>query len=130
MRFSVFTLCLCGLLLMNLPGCQRSTSLPTGKVEGSVTYRGKPLKNGYASFESTPPGYGAIADIKEGKFVVNGDVVLGSYVVTILPQYAAPGKELKPENVVAIPAKYQNEKTSGLTADVSSGWNQFTFNLK
>ncbi len=117
-----------------LTGCsEKADGPPTARVSGTVTFQGQPVQAGKVNFESDPPGYGASATIKQGKFSVDGDVVLGNYKVTITPPPPGPpvpGQTAELVDAKDIPEQYRVVKTSDLTAKVESGSNTFKFELK
>ncbi len=117
-----------------LSGCGESAKgPPTGRVTGTVTFQGKPVDEGRINFESDPPGYGAAADVKQGNFAVDGDVVVGNYKVTVTappPKPPVPGQTATIADPKDIPAKYRLTKTSDLVAKVQAGSNKLTFDLK
>lgn len=119
---------------LTLLGCGGGgTSKPTASVSGTVTFNGQPVKAGLVNFESDPPGNAAQGDLKDGKFTLNGAVFLGKYKVTIGPPRLAPpvpGQTAPLPNTSDIPKKYETTKTSDLTAEVKSGTNNLTFELK
>jgi hypothetical protein len=142
---SAFVVCL-------LLGCSDggpTNRRPTKKVTVKVTYKGSPLENANVTFinqDGEPaPAYGktdaqGVAKMKtyvEGDGAVPGmhkvlidksESVGGQTVDVDSPQYNpnAPPPTVK----YLIPQKFNNPGTSGLTAEVKDGPNEFTFDLK
>jgi hypothetical protein len=114
-------------------GCGQASSV--GKVHGTVTLDGQPLKSG--SIVTLPSaGRGARGLIKDGKFELgtegdNDGAVIGVHKVAVIAREpsqgtgpeAAPGKLLVPE-------KYTSPTTSELSIDVKAGDNTPTLELK
>jgi hypothetical protein len=123
-------------LLTGIPaGC--SSGLPTGEVQGKVTYKGKPVTEGTVTFLN-PKGEGdAEAQItKEGTYAIP-KVVVGEYLVTVTPPMVIvdtdPGKS-PPAPVEKpapnIPMKYRQQGTTTLKATVNPGKNEVDFDMK
>jgi len=111
---------------------------PVGRVSGIVTYGGKPVPTGTVVFmptESGPPAYGNIDP--DGRYTLStyspGDgAVLGKHAVMITAlEQLTPAEAANPNRMpkMLIPAKYNDTKTSGLTADVRAGENTIEFDL-
>ncbi len=127
-------------LLLSSLGCGQS-NLPLGKVSGRVSLHGKPVAEGTVLFvpEKGPMASGALD--AQGHYTLTtkspGDgAVLGRHRVTVAPVTTGaalePGKPLAPSPAKFpsnIPVKFQNAKTSGLSADVRSGGNTFDYDL-
>lgn len=110
-----------------------------GRVSGTVTYKGQPVKKGTVSFVSTEAtrrnatgqldanGYYTLQTEEPGDGAEVGDyeVALYSHQEKILDY--TPKTPVKPERT--IPEKYENPKTSGLKKTVQSGSNKFDFDL-
>lgn len=121
-------------------------------VSGNVTYQGKPLEKGQISFISkTPEARTATGDIENGYYrlttLTDGDgAIPGKYGVTIIaksPDYAQllekskggiphqrDAMKVNQEAKRLIPAKYEQEKTSGLDQEVKAQSNTINFELK
>jgi hypothetical protein len=111
----------CGIfvLLLVVVGCGKKT--PTheanrGGVTGSITLDGKPIGGGEITFISAKdPIYRVTAMVRfDGSFRV-ADAPTGEVLVAVDTASAQIGN---PKGYVAIPAKYKNIKTSGLTANI------------
>jgi hypothetical protein len=90
----------------------------TGKVTGTVTYKGEPLPVGEIALHSAGGKvFKGLLD-EAGKYVLIG-VKPGEYKVTI--DVSKAGKKGAKRVVVVIPAKYKDAKTSGLTYKVVAG---------
>lgn len=122
---------------LTLTGCsQRGPEL--GFVTGKVTFKGQTLPTGTIVFvpetsgmpmsfaEIQPDGTYEASTKKFGK-----GVAVGHHKIMINAIKVIPGKENDPVNCcqVLLPAKYNSEQKSGLTADVVSGDNVIDFNL-
>lgn len=120
--------CLCGLW-----GC--GSGGPTGKVSGKVTVGEQPLTEADVILCRGSDG-AAIAKASvgpSGEFTFAQQVPVGSYLVQIesaVQEEAPVAGETKAPPKPKFPAKYQNSRTSGLTAEVKTGDNTFTFELK
>jgi hypothetical protein len=112
-----------------------------GRVSGTVTSQGKPLTKGTVTFISTdgqrPNATGAISS--SGTYTLQtsepGDgAVVGQYKVAISDldpnafNTPLPGAPVQPQKS-AIPKKYLDSNTSGLTATVEPGSNRKDFEL-
>ena len=108
----------------------------TAKVQGTVTYEGKPLDGARVTFyPSGSRPAGGITDA-EGKFNLmtfeQGDgVILGECGVAIAKSKGTPPSPQNPMGtmIYLIPKRYSSPKTSGLIRKVESGENNFTFDL-
>ena len=111
-------------------GCGRRC-LPTGSVSGRVTYNGRPLTTGVITFVNEKAGSGASGELDSS----------GSYRIALIRpgeyDVALYGRPLRPESPVqnqsvmklSIPHKYQDVRTSGLTATVKEGRNTADFGI-
>jgi len=126
----------CLLASLLLTGCLGGSDGPGrkyGKVSGTVSFKGQPVKEGEVNYLSSDTGGAAHATIKDGKFDVSGDVIIGKYAVSVTPPGPGapePGKTPKPAEAADIPEKYRDFKTSGLTAEVKEGSNPHEFKLE
>ena len=110
-----------------------------GKVNGKVTYNGKPVTKGTVSFVPTSPGRRNATGTLDpnGYYKLQTETAgdgaeLGDYDVTIF-SHDEPILDYKPKVPVKpqplVPTKYENPKTSGLKRTVKSGSNTFDFEL-
>lgn len=126
-----------GLLMVFLAGCQG-----TGSVAGKVTYQGKPLvygtvlvigsDNASAQAEIQTDGHYSASGLAVGevKIAVNSSNPKG---VAIYAGFKDPKKKPPPFEVpgwFAIPQKYEDVATSGLTHTIRRGSNAFDIELK
>jgi hypothetical protein len=123
-----------------LSGCGSSEPQFLGRVgvSGEVTLDGQPLEAGIIEFlpARNAPGPRAMAEIKEGKFMLDKDhgPIAGSMRVQITAgqnEYEPPtdGQRPKPFTREPIPARYNRYST--LSTDVKAdGENVFQFPLK
>jgi hypothetical protein len=128
-------------------GCQSSDQIATAPVSGTVTLDGKPVATGTVMFEKAG-ARPATGQIKDGKIVEvttyqpDDGAAVGQHQVAIFvtsaPKTAVandPGQVQKFDpNYMGggslIPTRYNDPKTSGLTAEVKSGGpNEFKFEL-
>ncbi len=124
-----FSLPLSSLILMSgfLVGCGQST--PSGKVQGTVTLKGQPVKQGQVTLFSEPGRPISSAPISDlGSFEFAEPVPVGKYQVAILPpaeELPAGAEPVGKTNAkqVLIPPKFRNEATSQLQADIQAGDN-------
>jgi hypothetical protein len=117
-------------------GC---SSGPTkGEVQGKVTFKGQPVKEGTVTFLNTKDGGAAEAAINpDGTYVVQGGAVVGDYdKVEIKPltelKDTDPGKT-PPARVEKpapdIPTRYRQQGTTPLKASVKPGKNEINFEM-
>ncbi|MDR1384981.1 MAG: hypothetical protein LBJ67_14195 [Planctomycetaceae bacterium] len=147
----IFSLCLTTSFFVS--GCSDKPVL--GKIEGTVTYDGKPLEKGTIIF-AVPGTREATGVIENGKIINvatfnDGDgVPIGEASVAIIalkevkslpaPKTSTLESETSPGQSIAtagmsgqefsIPVKYVNPETSGLKATIQKGVNQIQFDLK
>lgn len=133
----------CGALLLGLAGCSQPVSNPGGVgVSGVVTLEGKPLSKGTITFTPATTGSGSTAT---GVIGSNGSYQLGTakagdgaqpgaYKVTVVSLDSEATMDEKGTPIPAksaIPEKFGNAATSGLTATVEeSGPQTLDFDLK
>lgn len=121
-------------------GCSR----PTAAIEGTVSYRGKPVPSGVVAV-FVGEGQVVTGWIDEGRFMIRG-VPLGEGVVTVECDTPAdpsikppPGEKLFPLDnpaapkptgpPVAIPTRYRSPKTSPLRIALVAGAQRFDIPL-
>ena len=119
------------LLIFSLLGCGVSE---VSTIEGKVTYKGAPLSSGDVNISQPAKGVGAVAPIDaNGVFSVITSIPTGFYDVsvtpTIMPPSGIPGVKQKPLEVVFIPKKAQDFKTSGLSFTLKNGINQVAIDI-
>ncbi len=119
------------MVLAAISGCGSSD---VAEVEGTVSYRSKPLEYGRVVFhpETGRPSFGEIG--ADGAFILTSRTPadgarIGSHRVTIHCDKASNPADAFSDRVSLIPARYQVPETSGLTADVKPGANTFHFEL-
>ncbi len=134
--------CLLCSLFLSAAGCSEKTDqLPTAKVNGKITYNGEPLTRGTIVFFPESGKRNATGEIKEdGTYALttyeNEDGAFpGAHTVTIISERDMTN--LMPEDVKPgdknwlVPPKYNQSKTSGLTATVKENEaNEINFDLK
>jgi len=98
----------------------------TGSVEGKVTYQGKPLPGAIIGFHPAK-GKPVVAKTDETGSYSAPAVPVGEVRVTIEvvrpkpPKDKPTDKPVTPPRFIAIPKKYANPETSGLTLTVQKG---------
>lgn len=113
-----------------LSGCGGKT--PMGSVSGKVTLGGAPLGAGVVEFSNQKTGVGASAKLDASGAYRIESVPAGDYQVAVQPPPPpAPHEMTQPAAAprAAVPPKYQDPKTSGLTATVKEGANTQDFAL-
>ena len=122
----------------SLTGCGGGSD---GRVTagGTVTLDGQPLPDGTVTFFDNNGGSAGGGIISNGQFTLSEassstGIQPGSYKVAVQSWEQEPGAvndagEIVGEGKSRIPEKYNSTDTSGLTADVGSGENEFTFEL-
>lgn len=128
-------------LVLMLSGCSgKPERAPTVQVHGKVTYKGEALKRGTIVF--FPKGGKKIAtgEINEDgtynltTFESNDGALPGEHQVTILSERDMSNvlpEDVKPgDKPWLIPRKYNDVKTSGLTATVPDKETEINFDLK
>jgi hypothetical protein len=137
---TVIVLLLCGLLLT---GCGNSTGSGTVRTTGVVTFDGQPVAGANVIFYPVAASDPALASQAvtdpEGKFQLGTyagggkfkpGIAPGQYTVAITKLDTAAIKSTLAPPKHLLPRKYENPKTSKLTADVSSEReNNFEFSL-
>lgn len=137
-QVGLFVAAIAGLLTT---GC--GSDGPTmGRVSGTVNYQGKPLSTGTVTFVATngtnPNATGTIQS--DGSYSLqttepDDGAVVGDYKVAITDVdsavYNTPMPGMPPEvPKSAIPNKYSDSNSSGLTATVEAGRNTKNFDLE
>ncbi|MCC6494027.1 MAG: hypothetical protein IT424_13515 [Pirellulales bacterium] len=104
-------------------GCGRSPQADPKRaaVSGVVTFRGKPLPAGTISFESANSPMASSALIDAGGKYSTDRVPIGACKVSVSTSSVRYGN---PGAYVAIPEKYGDVATSGLTTDIKAGENE------
>jgi len=120
-------------------GCTKKGGLATAPVSGKVTYRGKAVPTGTVMFVPSegPAATGEIGTDGTYKLTTchpDDGAVIGKHKVTITALQGmgdALPEQRSPTPPPLIPAKYLNDETSGLTAEVKAGTkNEVNFELK
>lgn len=107
-------------------GCGGGTD---GRVTGTVKLRGQPLTDGEVHFHLPEKGVGAVAPLDaSGKFAFPDPLPVGTYAAAVQPRPPEPGMPAS-KAAAAVPAKYRDGKTSGLSFTVKGGSNDFPIDL-
>jgi len=139
---------LCVLAMTVTGGCSKGGySGPIGTVTGKVTLDGKPAPQGSAVTFLSEAGYTGSAKVgADGSYTLMNvdkpELPVATYKVAVAQpasemsgadydkyMSSGGGGEAKTEKA-AIPAKYQNTETSGLSFDVKEGPNTINIDLK
>ncbi|MFG0332897.1 MAG: hypothetical protein ACF8TS_05995 [Maioricimonas sp. JB049] len=109
-------------------------------ASGTVSLDGQPLPDGSVTFFDENGGSAGVGIIENGRFSVSEassstGIQPGTYKVAVQSWESEPGAvtdegEIIVEGTSRIPEKYNSSETSGLTAEVGEGENQFEFDLK
>lgn len=124
--------------LGGLSGCGEKGPL-TGTVQGTVTYRGKAVGEGFVIFENQAKGWTRAAKLKPDGSYEHREVPVAEYVVRIEP----PQPELPNETTgfrgggaappvpdpKNIPKKFRTSQSTPLRASVAEGDNRYDFEL-
>lgn len=135
--FAVYCLLLIPVFAAGCGGNDGQGRLP---VSGTVTLAGLPLSEGSVVFVGEDGGSAGVGMVTEGEFALseagNSDGIQpGTYPVVINAWVVAPGSvdengDIINEGKSMIPVKYNDAKTSGLTATVSADSTEFEFTLE
>jgi len=112
-----FSLVIAVILSGSVGGC--GTAEPGVSVHGKISFNGKPVTSGLVNFisDGSPFGCGIQSD---GTFTCS--LPPGDYRVIVVPSIKAPAGwkdgDPMPEVVAAIPPKYSQPSTSGLTVSI------------
>ena len=112
-------------------GCGSGASL-TGSVFGKVTYNGQPLTTGVVTFVNEKTGSGASGGLDSSGTYSIRLIRTGEYNVSIHMRPPPPEAPVEVAGALRlnIPDKYQDARTSGLTATVKEGKNTADFCLR
>ncbi len=125
-------------LTLILMGCggQSGLEFSTAQVEGTVTYRGKPLETGKIRFipdgevvDGKVAGQAVFADIKDGKYSIPAaeGVTVGKNRVKMQVSSAGDGEKIEVVEQF-IPDDYNSQST--LSAEIKAGENRVDLDLK
>lgn len=105
--------------IVALAGCSQDTKKVT--VDGTISYKGRPLESGILQFVSADGGSYSAASIQPGGKFVMTDVVPGEVKVAVIPSPGGSGSSSGAETAprpksppVELPEKYRDAATSGL----------------
>ncbi len=128
---------LTGLCLFAIAGCG-AKSKPTGKLQGSVTFDGSPVKDATVQIQSMKTGEAFAAKVDStGKYAFSTPVTTGEYQVSVIPAFEPPvagsvppgSPQLKPPVRNDIPEQYRIPTKSPLKFEVKPGDNTFDAKL-
>ena len=118
------------LLVVCAPGCNRGPAM--GKVSGSVSLDGTPLKFGSVMFQNVSGGQPSVGEIQpDGSFVLStfrpeDGAIVGNHKVRVVcystqdPANKRSGPMGDSLGALLIPRKYASLGTSGLSAEVTA----------
>jgi hypothetical protein len=125
------------LLVCLLAGCGENRP-KTAVVQGTVTYKGKPVPNGSVNFvpaegpaatgEIGPDGSYRLTTFRKGD-----GAVLGTHKVVIVAMQDVSGQAVEARSPLPppiVPVKYTSLATTDLTAEVKDQENTINFDLK
>ena len=123
----------CIALLLALPLALTGCGGGWGAATGSVTLDGTPLKDGVITFHPAGGGAAAYGTLKDGSFAIStgqkDGLAAGKYKVTVSAS-TIPKEGTSETAKLLTPAKYAKAETTDLEAEVKSGSNSFTFDMK
>lgn len=119
-------------------GCRGKTNgKEMGTVTGKITVEGQPLANARVNYVSSQIGAGASGELKEdGTYTLEGPIPVGTYKVFLTPPGLGdipagdPRAANIPTKLTGVAKKYQSAATTGWTAQVKAGKNEFNFDVK
>ncbi len=128
----------CGVLLASwffLSGCGPAPK-PTGKLSGSVTFDGTPVKDASIQLQNTKTGEAFSAKLDDGGKYSIGSITVGEYQASIVPAMAEASGIIqgnsppppKPAERKDIPDRYRTMKND-LKTTVKEGSNTFDAKL-
>lgn len=114
-------------------GCGQKSVRPMCSVEGTVTYQGRPVADGFVVFTNLEAGVTQSGRLDaEGRYRIP-EIPVGEYKVH-LGDPPPPGPEeaeaLGRPRRLDLPPKFKSPETSGLTAKLSPGRNVCDFTLE
>jgi hypothetical protein len=117
------SLLIASMAIVTLVGCSRGGSAGLTRVTGEVKLNGQPLKSGTITFMPVSGTTSSTGEIKDGRYSLGtttpGDgAPAGEYKVSVTAWEKLP--TMTEAGVPAVPEKYMNADTSGLTAKVES----------
>jgi hypothetical protein len=117
-------------------GCGPKVDKNVGTISGQVTHHGgKPLTNALITFYAPKEGtFGSSPLDADGRYKIDTPIKAGTYHVRVTPpQVIDPADGSPPPKPIEnadIPPKYREYQTSGLTATIQLGANEFNVELK
>lgn len=110
-------------------------SEPSGTVTGKVTYKGTPVTSGSISFLMKGKGIAQDAKLDAlGAFAMAETLPVGMYHIVYVPPTPEPQDPSKPRKAetvaVAVPPKFRDINTSGISVEISNGKNEIPIEFK
>jgi hypothetical protein len=104
-----------------------------GTATGTVTHEGTPLKDGVITFHPADQQASGVGQVRDGDFIITTGqkegLKVGKYKVTVSAR-TIPKEGTNEQPKWLTPPKYARPETTDLEADVKSGSNKFTFEMK
>ena len=129
-------LALVAVAVMAAAGCSGGVGKVT--VQGTISYKGQPLRSGLLKFVGPGATYSAASIQPDGKFIIT-DVVPGEVKVGVMETPRGSGapssndqktSSRPPPPPVSLPEKYRNPETSGLTYTITPSTTELTIDIQ
>jgi hypothetical protein len=120
-------------LALGAIGCGDEDRPPSGKVTGTVTYKGAPLPGGSVTFfdaNNLKSGERSTATIDQEGHYVMPTAPLGNVKVIVTGPTPSSDPSHRNDRIVQIPLKYADVMQTGLVTTVSTGTQEFNIDLK
>lgn len=116
-----------------LVGCFGEDGPPVSTISGQVTLDGEPVTVGIVQFVNEELAVGANGKLDDdGRYFIDTPFLTGTYQVAILPP-PPPDPILggdPPKGPFVVPKRYTSFETSGFTAELTEGENEFDIPLR
>lgn len=136
MKTNPWTFCLLAVVVLVAIGCNQGPGYPVGKVQGTLTLKGKPVTEDLEIFlMNHQTGYAYKASVGDGGvFKVEEPVRVGDYIAYLQPAVDMSvdmnGPPTPATAVSKIPKKYTNDVGSDLKISVAEGENEIVLDMK
>lgn len=136
MNMNPWTCCLVAVVALVAIGCNQGPGYPVGKVQGTLTLKGKPVTEDLEIFlMNHQTGYAYKASVGDGgAFKVEEPVRVGDYIAYLQPAVDMNADMNGPPTpataVSKIPKKYTNDVGSDLKVSVAEGDNEVVLDMK
>jgi len=134
MPASIVICLLASLFIASGCGKAKAPPVPTGTLNGSVTFQGQPVE-GSISIYSRDIGHGGRADFASNGSYRLENLPLGTYEISIRPPAPPTPAEIsvdaQPElDPADIPRRYRSPQASKLIVEIQKGENEFSLDMK